>query len=311
VLLACTALAPEVRADIVFGPWTFDDLAFADDVEQLEPGGIELYCDATDLRDALLGFSPEKQIVNVGIGGLANDFALYFTDLRATNEPGPDLVFFESAFSYEGFEIAVRPVGGSFTPLLAYPDTAFIGSGEFRCDPTAEVLGLPIDLDDFGLPAGTMVDGLRFRSLETFPGQIEGDPVMAAVLGHGCPPLPDRDGDGVGDACDCMPDGSQGSVGEPQNLRVLADRQTFTFVPDPADPGVAWRLWRGDLVPLRASGLYQMATILESTTPGLLFDATPPGAGRPLYYLVTAVLCEGGESTLGFDSLGRERRLSP
>jgi hypothetical protein len=108
-------------------------------------------------------------------------------------------------------------------------------------------------------------------------GQVEGDPVMAAVLSPApCLPVPDADGDRVGDACDCRPGGTAGGPGEPGTVRVLADQRTFTFTPDGLDPGLSWRLLRGDLARLRSSGLYEVRAVGESATAGGLDDVTLP-----------------------------------
>ncbi|GEM_PF-2413077 len=174
---------------ISIGPWKFDNAAFADAATQLDTGSIDLRgepTDPADLNEALTGYSPRKMLVNIGNGSNANLFQLDFTDLKAVNQTGPDIVFFEGVFAPETsgddpFEIAVRPEGGSFTGFVAYSASEFIDTGE-PCISGCTVFGLEIDLDDFGLPAGTVVDAIQFRALNGVEGFPEGDPVMAAVL---------------------------------------------------------------------------------------------------------------------------------
>ncbi|MCZ6654103.1 MAG: hypothetical protein O7D91_13895 [Planctomycetota bacterium] len=203
-LLVSLCSGPNASADIVIGPWTFDDDAFADDATQLEDGLLSLWC-ATDLDDALTGFSPEKQIVNIGFGDHANHFQLDFLDLMAVNAKGADLVFFNAQFSTDSYEIAVRPVGDTFTEFIAYYADDFISTGEDTCEEAANgtIYGLAFDLDDFGLSPGTLVDAIQFRALD-LPTQpfAEGDPVMAAVLSQGCTPTDD---DGEPDCNDSNP----------------------------------------------------------------------------------------------------------
>lgn len=179
-------LAGTAGADIGVGPWTFDDLAFADDATQIDAGSIQLYCGATDLDNALTGYSPDRQIVNIGDGGKANHFQLDFLDLQAVNAAGPDLVFFETRFSADPFEIALRPAGGAFTAFRAYGAQSFINTGEYGC---ASIWGLEVEFDDYGLAAGTVVDAMQFRALVNGTGIVEGDPLMAAVLNASATPV--------------------------------------------------------------------------------------------------------------------------
>ena len=175
------ATAAQAKADILVGPFTFDDLAFADDATQIDAGTISLIGGAADLDDALTGFSPTKGIAGIGQLGKANHFQLDFTDLLAVNAAGDDLVFFDARFSEDPYEIAVREVGSSFSSFLSFTVADFVDTGEFGPN-SSSLFALPIELDDFGLAAGTVVDAIQFRALENSPGNIDGDPVMAAAL---------------------------------------------------------------------------------------------------------------------------------
>ena len=174
------ALSGGAEADIVLGPWTFDDAAFADQASQIGGGSTFLYCGATTVDDALTGFSPDAMVANIGAGSYANHFELRFDDLLAVNLAGPDLVFFEGRFSADSFEIAVRPSGGVFTPFQPFLSSQFQFTNLTNsCG--GEVWGVEIELDQYGIPSGGLVDAIQFRCISA-----EGDPLMAGVL-HGAP----------------------------------------------------------------------------------------------------------------------------
>ncbi len=172
------ALGPEHEAQIVLGPWTFEPEDFADAAAVLESGSVTPYC-ASDVTAALTGYSPNTMLANVGYGDSANLFQLDFLDVRASNFAGDDLVFFDARFSVDSYAIAVRPAGGDFSAFLSYDASLFVDTGLLPgcVDP---IWGVGIELDGYGLPPGTVVDALRFRCIGA--DQLEGDPVMAAVL---------------------------------------------------------------------------------------------------------------------------------
>ena len=179
-----------VSADIIIPPYTFDDQAFADDATQLEQGTLSLF-GATDLDDALTGYSPGKCIVNIGYQGNANLFQLDFTDLMAVNGPGADIVMFEGynpPMHSEPYDIAVRVAGSGFTAFETF------AASEYLPLPSADgyaTHALPLDLDRYALAAGTVVDAVMFRSLANLMGHPEGDPIMAAVLQGGQDVIPE------------------------------------------------------------------------------------------------------------------------
>ncbi len=184
------AISPNhAYATILYGGFTFDDLAFADDATQLDVGTISTFGTAADLDDALVGFSPNKGIFNTGFGGNANLFQLDFIDFVARNDAGTDLVFFETRFSQDPYSIAVREVGGSFTAFLNFAASDFVSLG-LTGALSGNVFALSIDLDAFGLAPGTLVDAMQFASLPIAGGDEEGDPLMAGVL-NGTVPVPE------------------------------------------------------------------------------------------------------------------------
>lgn len=171
-------VAMPLQAGIEFGPWRFENGAFADDATQLDAGETNEHC-AADIDEALTGFSPGKLLINIGFDDNAASFMLEFTGLTAVNANGPDIVFFEADFSaITGYEIAVRPAGGEFTSPLAFDESDFIITGETdHCVFDYGLRGLPLEMDDFGLPAGAAVDAFRFTATSSDP-----DPVMAGAL---------------------------------------------------------------------------------------------------------------------------------
>ena len=183
---------------IPIGPWIFDENAFADEATDVSSGqtgfraggdGLTLACDndpTTEacLDEALTGFSPETFLENIGNyteDNHSNRFQLDFTDIKAENNIGPDIVFFDCHFGNNSYEFAVRPEGEIFTDFMTY-DASVFQSTDLSCDAPFDNWGVAIDLSDFGISSGVIVDALQFRSLPGPNGYPEGDPTMAGVL---------------------------------------------------------------------------------------------------------------------------------
>jgi hypothetical protein len=186
---------------ISIGPWTFEDQAFADNatdlsgihkirVEGVVSCGVINETNFQECLDlALTGHSPNIFLVNVGTtaDSESNHYQLDFTDLKAVNNFGADIVFFECRFGPNSYEFAVRPEGGDFTDFLTYPASAFQETDSLCSDPFTN-WGLPIDLTAFGLPSGTVVNALQFKVVDPDPFDpsisAQGEPSMAAVLSN-------------------------------------------------------------------------------------------------------------------------------
>jgi len=190
----------QVQATIIVGSWEFDDLAFADNASQLESGLIDYRFGGSTLNDVLTGYSPALGIVNIGLtigtDYYANLFQLDFTDYIAINQMGADIVFFEARFSSDSYEIAVHEVGGSLSAFNYFRFDSFTDISESGPGGSS-LYALEIDLSDFGLATGALVDAIQFRAADSYPhptanpsGLPEGDPVMAGIL-NGTTPVPE------------------------------------------------------------------------------------------------------------------------
>jgi MYXO-CTERM domain-containing protein len=184
--LSSLLLASTASAQIVIGPYTFPDATPFADTASFVSGTPSLYPSGvpTSVTHALTGYSPGMATVNMGLSCGTPDIAeLGFTDVRAINLAGPDIVVFDSRFSTDDYEIAVRPVGGAFTTYRLYPATAQTSTGASG-PPGSTLWGNDVDLSDFGLAPGTMVDAVRVKAdCATNPDPSpELDLTMAAVL---------------------------------------------------------------------------------------------------------------------------------
>ncbi|MCZ7681335.1 MAG: hypothetical protein M5U28_22110 [Sandaracinaceae bacterium] len=186
--LALLAFAAPAEAQITIGPYSWPDATYFADTAT-HSGVPSWYGGATDATSALTGYSPTTAAVNVGYpcSDGPEIIELGFTDVVAGNGAGFDIVVFDARFSADHYEIAVRPVGGSFTAYRLYDSSTHRMTGV--AGPAGATLwGIEVDLTDFGVPAGGAVDAIQIKGdCATNPGtQAELDPVMAAVVNAGC-----------------------------------------------------------------------------------------------------------------------------
>ncbi len=163
------------EAVITVGPLTFEDEAFADNATQLDEGNLFLVGGATDLNDALTGYSPTKGLINLGVGN-ANFFELEFTDIIAENSPGPDIVLFDLNGGHSPYEVAVRDAGGNISDFVTLSPEDFVIDTGLQGPFSSPVVGGPIDLNVFDLPPGALVYAILFK------GAGNPDPSMVGVL---------------------------------------------------------------------------------------------------------------------------------
>jgi hypothetical protein len=201
-LVLLSAYALPTRADVIVGPYSFEDAALIDDVVQVAGTTWDAYSngwlDGTDSHPwaytfAQLVASQWDDIYFLGAVDLGADmvFEARFTNNQLVNGPGADLVLFDAA-EPSGCIIAIAAPGG-YTYERAYqPPVNDIGvenpywwwgtngSGLIWLKAWA----IEIDLSQFGLAEGAAVSAFRFRG--------EGlDPLGAAAL-HTMPPVATR-----------------------------------------------------------------------------------------------------------------------
>lgn len=113
----------------------------------------------TDLQKALAGHD-----VTFGIDGRTVTADLLFDSADLFNGPGADLVVFETVFE-ENFDLAVF-VGSSLTAQRTYwsAATSYTVGDVASNGNTARVNAAAIDLSDFGVADGAVVNGLRLYS---------------------------------------------------------------------------------------------------------------------------------------------------
>ncbi|MFG0244321.1 MAG: MYXO-CTERM sorting domain-containing protein, partial [Phycisphaerales bacterium JB054] len=211
---------------ITIGPYSFpDESPFADTADY--QGDYEDYqwdppIWAGGGEHVLTGFSPESNRSNLGLQPDSSTCApnrelvdFGFTDVVAVNGPGADIVIFDVRLSADHYEVAVRPVGGTFTSFHFYMAADQRPTG-WSDQPGRELWGVDIELSDYGIAPGVPVDRVRVagdcRTAPPHPSRgdvpwAELDPAMAAVLNRPC-------ACDDGDPCtfDCDPTGACGST---------------------------------------------------------------------------------------------------
>ena len=181
---ACLLVAGTATAQTTtFGPYTFDDDAFATQVVVNDGLNVTLNGAAT-IEEALLGFSPDTGLINLGLTATdSNDLTLIFDDYEALDGAGADIVLFDARFSADAYDIAVIS-GGIESAFITIDAASQVDTGETPDIPNssdADIFALEIDLADYGV---LDAQAIRFRSLPT--GDSEGDPRFAGIL-NGAP----------------------------------------------------------------------------------------------------------------------------
>lgn len=206
VVLGLASFARTAEAQIVVGPYTFtDETWFADTASMNVPEPLFLPLSITTIEEAVVGYSPETGIMNVGSGcGGEETVDAGFTDVLPFEGSGPDVILFDAQYSIDDIAVRVRPVGGSFGDVHIYlaaeqTPTGVTGPGVGGPMSSSTLVGVNVDFADFGLPLGAVVDRVQVvGNCQLTPPIAEVDVVMAALVDRSC--VTDDDCDD-GDPC--------------------------------------------------------------------------------------------------------------
>lgn len=199
IAIILSGVTPASAAPITIGGFTFSagDAALADDAF-LVSGTIRFTCataaagPAASVAEALAGPDLERCINNnTGDSGIVE---AVFVDNSIENASGPDLVIFELSGALpagtpdprENFGVSVEGPSG-FTPF-SYFDP--IATGTNSCgDPTfcLDTFVVQIDLSDFGVSPGALVDRVRLHVFDVGLGTKSGDIAALGALNSGAP----------------------------------------------------------------------------------------------------------------------------
>lgn len=105
--------------------------------------------------------------------------------------PGYDLLLFDRRFSDDDYPVRIRPMGGSFTPILIHPISAqiFVLQDE---GPFETLWAVPVDFADYGLPVGAVVSEVEVvAGCQINPPLPELDVSMGAAVGRSCETVAD------------------------------------------------------------------------------------------------------------------------
>lgn len=184
---------------ITIAGFTFSagELAFADDA-YLVSGTIRYTCatagvgPASSVAEALAGSNLERCVNNnTGDSGIVE---AVFLDNSIENAPGVDLVIFELSGTLpagtpdprENFGVSVELPDG-FSPFTYFDPVA---TGSNSCgDPTLclDTFAVQIDLSDFGVAPGALVDRVRLHIFDVGLGTKSGDIAALGALNSGAP----------------------------------------------------------------------------------------------------------------------------
>lgn len=156
-VLACPSLGV---AQSTWGPWTFaDDRPFADVVTSKGAPIDSIQGDPAKLA----GGTPDSCLVNLGYpcSRGAQILELRFTDVIVENRDGHDLVIFDVPYSPNEYEVAVKPKGAAETPYQVFQPS--VDTGRAGCLSSKVLLGVPVDVSEFGLADGVQLEYVRIK----------------------------------------------------------------------------------------------------------------------------------------------------
>jgi hypothetical protein len=199
VLFAVAGTLPNTAsAQIPVAGYTFygGDAAFADDVA-LVSGSADFTC---KWNKALPGASFTEALAGVDLGRCVSSAAaeggvieVSFTDNLAMNGEGPDVLIFELSMAYgpgfvnrmQNFGVSV-PVDGGLSPFMYFDPVA---TAIHECGygtPCAGIHRVALDLSDFGVPEGELIDHLQLHIYDVGLGHGSADVAVVGAL-HSAP----------------------------------------------------------------------------------------------------------------------------
>jgi cysteine-rich repeat protein len=177
VAVALVSLGASRAADAqVYGPYTFDANSWVTSATLTGycypfPSGA---CDAN-----VIGHSPTVCGANLQCAP-GNYLELFFGNTTIKNNPGVDLVVFDTRFSTDAASIAVETSPGVFTAFETWAvDEQFPFGAGTGCDGNT-LVAVPVDLSRFGLPLGFTTQRIRVGG-NSATGSCQFDLTMAGV----------------------------------------------------------------------------------------------------------------------------------
>ena len=174
-LAVVLAAVGHAQATVTLGPYTFEDHAFPDAATFVSGGPPTLSFPTTgDINSDLLlaaGPDPTKYIFGTPV-----TFMLDFLDSQILNAPGADLVLFElGTADAAGMKVRVDPGGGFTTEKWYLLTSTGYSAGGYSLNAAA------IDLDDFGLAPGTLIERIQLNNASLSGGGTTISSSIAAV----------------------------------------------------------------------------------------------------------------------------------
>lgn len=161
----------------VYGPYTFDANSWVTSASLVGdcypyPGG--------DCATNVVGHSPSVCGANIQCAP-DNHIELFFGNTTIVNQPGVDLVVFDSRFSTDDAKIAVETAPGVWSDyhVWAANEQFVLGAGLGCAGET--LAAVPIDLSRFGLPLGATSQRIRVGGYHESGGLCQFDLTMAGV----------------------------------------------------------------------------------------------------------------------------------
>jgi MYXO-CTERM domain-containing protein len=166
--------APSAQAQ-VYGPYTFDANSWVTSASQT--GTCTGYPSGTCAQN-VVGHSPTVCAANIQCAP-GSYIEIFFGNTTIVNNPGVDLVVFDSRFSTDPAAIAVETAPGMWTTYAVWgPDEQFLLAAGSGCD-GATLAAVPVDLSRFGLPLGFSTKRIRVGG--NHPTHCQFDLTMAGV----------------------------------------------------------------------------------------------------------------------------------